>query len=65
MTKHSNYKAMKTTLLIKEIYMEAFRDLGHYLIKNYLKVFAWFSFALFFLVLYAFIFRLSTGFAFD
>ena len=56
---------MKTTLLIKEIYMEAFRDLGHYLIKNSLKIFAWFSFALFFVTLYAFIFRLSTGFAFD
>lgn len=56
---------MKTTLLIKEIYLEAFRDLGHYLIKNYLKVFAWFSFALFFIALYALLFRVTTGFAFD
>ncbi|SFR39183.1 hypothetical protein SAMN04490243_1489 [Robiginitalea myxolifaciens] len=56
---------MKTTLLIKEIYTEAFKDLGNFLVKNYFKVFAWFSFVLFFVVLYAFIFRLSTGFAFD
>lgn len=56
---------MKTTLLLKEIYLEAFRNLGHYLIKHSLKVFAWCCFALFFLALYAFIFRLSTGFAFD
>ena len=56
---------MKTKLLIKEIYMEAFKDLGNFLVRNYLKVFAWFSFVLFFVVLYAFIFRLSTGFAFD
>ena len=30
---------MKSTLLIKEIYLEAFRDLGHYLVKSYFKVF--------------------------
>jgi hypothetical protein len=56
---------MKTALLIKELYLEAFRDLGHYLVRNYFKFFTWFSFAMFGLVLYAFIFRLATGFAFD
>ncbi len=56
---------MKTTLLIKEIYLEGFKNLGHFLIKNYFKLFAWFSFMLFFVALYAFIFRLYTGFAFD
>jgi len=56
---------MKTTLLIKEIYLEAFRNLGHYLIKSYFKAFSWFCFAAFLIVLYAFIFRLATGFAFD
>lgn len=45
--------------------MEAFRDLGNFLIKNYLKVFAWFSFAMFAVVLYAFVFRVATGFVFD
>ncbi|MGB5369877.1 MAG: DUF6747 family protein [Flavobacteriaceae bacterium] len=56
---------MKTTLLIKEIYLEGFKNLGHFLIKNYFKLFAWFSFILFFVALYAFVFRVYTGFAFD
>ncbi|MBD1261413.1 hypothetical protein HZY62_12485 [Maribacter polysiphoniae] len=56
---------MKTTLLIKKIYEEGFRNLGHLMVKNYFKVFAWFSFAMFFIVLYAFVYRVSTGFAFD
>ncbi|MDE3742488.1 DUF6747 family protein [Maribacter polysaccharolyticus] len=56
---------MKTALLIKEIYLEAFRNLGHMIVKNYFKVFAWFSFILFFVVLYAFIYRVFTGFPFD
>jgi len=56
---------MKTTLLIREIYLEGFRNLGHLIIRNYFKAFAWFSFVLFFIVLYAFIYRVSTGFAFD
>jgi hypothetical protein len=56
---------MKTTLLIREIYLEGFRNLGNLVVRNYFKVFAWFSFVLFFIVLYAFIYRVSTGFAFD
>jgi hypothetical protein len=56
---------MQTLLLFKEIYLEAFRDLRNYLLKNYLKVFSWFSFALLFIATYALIFRISTGFAFD
>ena len=56
---------MKTVVLITEIYSEAFRDLGHILIKNFFKAFAWFSFAMFLVVLYAFLFRAFTGFAFD
>ena len=56
---------METVSLIREIYQEAFRNLGNYIVRNYLKLFAWFSMAMFFVVLYAFIFRLSTGFAFD
>lgn len=55
---------MKTTLLIKEIYLEGFRNLGNFLQKNYMKVFAWFSFLLIAIGLYALIFRISTGFAF-
>ena len=56
---------MKTALLIKEIYLDAFRDLGHYLTRNFFRIFAWFSFAMFLVVLYAFVFRVVTGFAFD
>jgi hypothetical protein len=56
---------MKTTLLLKEIYFEAFRNLGNYLVKNSLKVFSWFCFALFFIALYALVYRMATGFVFD
>lgn len=56
---------MKTALLIKDIYLEAFRNLGHYILKNYLKIFSWFSFMLIIIGFYALIFRILTGFAFD
>ncbi len=56
---------MKTTLLIREIYLEGFRNLGNYILKNYLKIFAWFSFLLIGVGLYALLFRIATGFAFD
>jgi len=56
---------MKTAVMIKEIYAEAFKNLGPYLVKHTLKAFAWVSFILFFAALYALIFRMSTGFAFD
>lgn len=56
---------MKTLLLVKEIYMEGFRNLGNLIIRNYFKAFAWFSFAMFAVVLYAFVFRIFTGFPFD
>ncbi|MGB6151583.1 MAG: DUF6747 family protein [Pricia sp.] len=56
---------MKTVLLIREIYIEGFRNLGYYLAKEYMKMFAWFCFAMYFIALYAFLFRLSTGYAFD
>ncbi|MDC6350294.1 hypothetical protein PP178_01925 [Zeaxanthinibacter sp. PT1] len=56
---------MKTMLLIKEIYIEGFRDLGHFLLTHYFKFFAWFSFIMYLVAVYAFVFRVSTGFAFD
>lgn len=56
---------MKTLLLVKEIYLEGFRNLGNLIIRNYFKAFAWFSFAMFAVVLYAFVFRIFTGFPFD
>lgn len=56
---------MKTLHLIKEIYMDGFRNLGHVIVREYLKVFFWISFLLFFMALYAFVYRAMTGFAFD
>jgi hypothetical protein len=62
---NQKYYSMKTILLIKELYREGFRNLGNIVIKKYFKAFAWFSFILILIVLYALIYRISTGFAFD
>lgn len=56
---------MKTVILIKNIYLEGFKNIGNYIVRNYFKVFTWFTVALLAIVCYAFIFRLVTGFAFD
>ncbi|WP_367176847.1 DUF6747 family protein [uncultured Eudoraea sp.] len=56
---------MNTLLLIQEIYHEGFKNLGNLFYKNYLKAFAWFGFSMYGVVIYAFLFRLSTGFVFD
>jgi len=56
---------MKNITLLKEIYSEAFKNLGNKFIKIFFKVFSWFCFLSFLIVLYAFIFRVITGFAFD
>ena len=56
---------MKHILLIKAIYFEAFKNLGSYFVTNFFKFFTWFCLACLVIVLYAFIFRVATGFAFD
>lgn len=56
---------MKTTLLIKNIYLEGFRNLGNFMVRNYFKGFMWFTMSMFSIVVYAFLFRVFTGFAFD
>lgn len=56
---------MKTLLLCKEIYLEGFKDFTQLMVKNYFKAFSWFIFAMIAVVIYAFIFRVITGFAFD
>ena len=56
---------MNTLLLIKDIYLEGFKNLGNMLVRNFFKAFAWFGFAMYGVVVYAFLFRVSTGFAFD
>jgi hypothetical protein len=56
---------MKTALLIKNIYLEGFRNLGNFMVRNYFKGFMWFTMSMFTVVLYAFLFRVFTGFPFD
>lgn len=56
---------MKTLFLFKEIYLEAFRKVDNLIIRNYLKVFSVFSFCMFLLAVYAIVFSISSGFAFD
>ncbi|MCJ7468476.1 MAG: hypothetical protein MUO53_17485 [Maribacter sp.] len=56
---------MRKLLLIKEIYVEAFKDWTYRLLNKYFKVFSWFCFFLLALAAYALIYRMSTGFAFD
>lgn len=55
---------MNSLLLIKEIYLEGFKNLGHFIVKNFLKGYTWACFILAALAIYALIYRLSTGFAF-
>lgn len=56
---------MKTVQLIADIYTNGYKNIGNLVLRHYLKVFAWFSFILFAVVLYAFVYRVATGFAFD
>lgn len=56
---------MQKLLLFKEIYLEAFRNLGHMLLTKYFKFFFWFCFAMLLVVMYAFTYRIATGFVFD
>lgn len=56
---------MKTILLVKNIYLEGFKNIGNFMVRNYFKGFAIFSFIMFAVVMYAFVFRVITGFAFD
>ncbi|MDC6404198.1 MULTISPECIES: DUF6747 family protein [Maribacter] len=56
---------MGNLLLIKEIYIEAFRNWKSYILEHYFKVFSWACFILIALALYALIFRISTGFSFS
>ena len=53
---------MNTLITVKEIYNEGFKNLGSRFAKHYLKAFAWFGFSMYAVVVYAFVFRISTGF---
>jgi len=56
---------METVLLIRKIYFEGFKNIGNYLVKHSLKALTWFTISILLIVLYAFLFRLFTGFAFN
>ncbi|MGB5189520.1 DUF6747 family protein [Robiginitalea sp.] len=56
---------MEKLILVREIYVEAFRNWTSIILTKYFKVFSWFCFALWLVTMYAFIFRVSTGFAFN
>lgn len=56
---------MQRILHLKEIYYEAFRNLGHVLLTKYFKFFFWFCFTMLLVVMYAFSYRIATGFVFD
>ncbi|RKR12818.1 hypothetical protein CLV91_1526 [Maribacter vaceletii] len=56
---------MKRVTLVKEIYSEGFKNLGNHFVKSYFKAFAWFGFSMYAIVVFAFVFRVSTGFEFS
>ena len=51
--------------VVREIYMEAFKSLGHLILRNGFKIYFWTCAFLFLVVVYAFSFRLATGFVWD
>ncbi|WP_198439696.1 DUF6747 family protein [Pareuzebyella sediminis] len=55
---------MKNLLLMREIYIEAFKDWTYKVLQKSFKAYSWFCFALLLITLYAFIYRVSTGFHF-
>ena len=55
---------MRKLLLFKEIYAEAFQDWTDRLLEKSFKAYTWFCFALLIVVIYAFVYRVATGFAF-
>ncbi|EIJ38898.1 DUF6747 family protein [Galbibacter orientalis] len=53
---------MTTLLLLKELYVSSFSELKNGYVATFLKVFSWFCFAILLVVIYAFFYRLFTGF---
>lgn len=56
---------MDKIILIKEIYIEAFKNWRNYILEHYFKVFSWICFVLIALAMYALIYRIATGFSFS
>jgi len=55
---------MRRFLLLQEIYVEAFKDWTYKILKRYFKAFSVFCLIMLMVVIYAFIYRVSTGFYF-
>ncbi|WP_342155799.1 DUF6747 family protein [Joostella sp. CR20] len=53
---------MTTLLLLKELYKSSFSELKNGYAATFLKVLSWFFFLVFLVVIYAFFYRLFTGF---
>jgi hypothetical protein len=60
-----NLIAMGKLLHVKEIHLEALRNWTSLMLKRHFKVFSWFCFGLWLITMYAFVFRVSSGFALD
>ena len=56
---------MEKITLVKEIYVEAFRNWKSFILENYFKLFSWICFVLIALAIYALVYRISTGFSFS
>lgn len=56
---------MEKITLVKEIYIEAFRNWRSFILEHYFKVFSWVCFVLLGLAMYALIYRIATGFSFS
>ncbi|WP_340201009.1 DUF6747 family protein [Ascidiimonas sp. W6] len=55
---------MNKFLLLKDIYTEAFKNLGHYMVASYFKILTWFCVGCIGIVMYAFLYRMATGYNF-
>ncbi|WP_405400132.1 DUF6747 family protein [Maribacter sp. Asnod2-G09] len=56
---------MEKITLVKEIYVEAFKNWKSFLLEHYFKIFSWLCFLLIAYASYVLIFRVSTGFSFS
>ncbi|WP_413994184.1 DUF6747 family protein [Maribacter sp. 2307ULW6-5] len=56
---------MEKLLLLQEIYLEAFRNWRNIILERYFKLFSWVCLVLWLITVYAFVFRLATGFSLD
>lgn len=55
---------MTTLLLLKDLYRNSFVELENKFAASFFKMMSWMSFFGFMIVLYAFVYRVATGFQF-